>query len=148
MKYLLVLLTFCSISCFGQGDEAGVKSTINLFFEGMRKADSSVIKATLAPAAILQTIVHKKEDSTAVETEEFQKFIEAVTKPHPEVYDERITFDVIKIDAELAMAWTPYKFYVGSTFSHCGVDCFQLVKLQGAWKIQYIIDTQRKEACP
>src|SRR5215218_4350282 len=115
MKLLAIVLTFCSITCYGQGDEAGVKSTINRFFEGMRPSDSALINATLAPAAILQTDVQKKEGSTGVETEEMQKFIEAVTKPHPEVYDERITVDVVKIDAALAMAWTPYKFYIGST---------------------------------
>src|SRR5215218_3856209 len=115
MKLLAIVLTFCSIPCFGQGDEAGVKSTINRFFEGMRTSDNTLIKATLAPAAILQTIAQKKDGSTEVETEEMQTFVEAVTKPHKDVYDERITFDVIKIDAALAMAWTPYKFYVGST---------------------------------
>lgn len=82
-----------------------------------------------------------------VETENFQDFIKVMTKPHSELYDERITFDVVKTDAAPAMAWIPYKYYVGSTFSHCGVDAFQLVKLGAEWKIQYIIDTRRKEPC-
>jgi hypothetical protein len=38
----------------------------------------------------------------------------------------------------------PYQFYIGDKFSHCGVNSFQLVKLQGQWKIQYLIDTQEK----
>jgi hypothetical protein len=74
-------------------------------------------------------------------------FITAVTKPHKEIYDERITFDVVKTDGVLATAWTPYKFYVGEKFSHCGVNSFQLVKLDGNWKIQFIIDTRRKQPC-
>lgn len=148
MKAIAVLLTFCTITCFGQGEEAGVKRTVNQFFEGMRTADSNLIKTSLAPTAVFQTILQKQDGSTAVETEEIQKFIATVTKPHPQVYDERITFDLIKIDAQLATVWAPYKFYVGETFSHCGVDAFQLVKLNGTWKIQYIIDTRRKDACP
>lgn len=148
LRLLCLVLTLYSISCFGQGEEAGVKSTINRFFEGMRKSDSTLIKSTLAPAAILQTVVQKKDGTTELRTEEMQEFITAVTQPHSEVYDERITYDVVKTDSALAIAWTPYKFYVGSTFSHCGTNSFQLVKLQGTWKIQYIIDTRRKEACP
>jgi len=148
LKTLSLVLTFYSINCFAQGEKAGVKSTINRFFEGMRKADSTLIKSTLAPAAILQSVVQKKDGTAEVKTELFQEFITAVSKPHPEVYDERITYDVVKIDSALAIAWTPYKFYVGSTFSHCGTNSFQLVKLNGNWKIQYIIDTRRKEACP
>jgi hypothetical protein len=148
MKYLAVVLTFCSITSFGQGEEAAVKQTINRFFEGMRNSDSNLIKAALGPTAIFQTIMQKEGGLPAVRTESVPEFITAVTKPHPQVYDERITFDVVKTDGALATAWTPYKFYVGDKFSHCGVNSFQLVKLNGEWKIQYIIDTRRKDACP
>ncbi|MFT2543406.1 hypothetical protein ACMWP9_36050, partial [Escherichia coli] len=61
--------------------------------------------------------------------------------------DERIVFDVVKIDADLAIVWTPYQFYRNGTFSHCGVNSFQLVRLNGRWKIQYLIDTRRKTGC-
>jgi hypothetical protein len=74
-------------------------------------------------------------------------FLTAITKPHTEIYDERIVFETIKIDGPLASVWTPYKFYVGTTFSHCGVDSYQLVKIEGNWKIQYLIDTRRKDGC-
>ena len=113
----------------------------------MKKGDSNLIKAALAPNVIFQTIIEKEGSSATVRTEKIEEFITAVTQPHPEVYDERITYDAIKIDAALAIAWTPYKFYVGSTFSHCGVNSFQLVKLDGVWRIQYIIDTRRKDNC-
>jgi len=148
MKSIAVLLTFCTINCFGQGDETGVKNTINQFFEGMRKSDTLLIKTTLAPTIVFQTIIQKKDSSTRVATEDVQEFLTVISKPHMQIYDERITFDDIKIDGALAMVWAPYKFYVGEQFSHCGVDAFQLVKLNGEWKIQYIIDTRRKEACP
>jgi len=71
----------------------------------------------------------------------------AIAKPHTEAYDERITFDLVKIDGELAMVWAPYKFYLGEKFSHCGVDAFQLVKINNNWKIQYLIDTRRRQGC-
>ncbi len=148
MKWITLLLTFCAGMCFGQDNETGIKHTVNQFFEGMRTADSTKIKTTLAPTAVFQTILQKKDSSTSVETENIQNFIVAISKPHPQVYDERITFDVIKIDVPLATVWAPYKFYLGATFSHCGVDVFQLVKLNGVWEIQYIIDTRRKDACP
>lgn len=147
MKYLLAILTICTLNAAAQGEEEAVKQPIMQFFEGMRRSDSNMIKAAVAPGAILQTIVKNKEGKTGVHTENLARFITAVTTPHEQVYDERITFDLIRVDADLAIAWTPYQFYVGNTFSHCGVNSFQLVKLGGAWRIQYIIDTRRKNNC-
>jgi hypothetical protein len=47
----------------------------------------------------------------------------------------------------MATAWTPYKFYLDKTFSHCGVNAFQLFKSENGWKIISILDTRRKEPC-
>lgn len=102
MKSLFLVLTFSTVTAFGQGEEEAVKATINRLFEGMRKADSMLIKSSLAPIAILQTIMQKEEGTTAVQAENIQEFITAVTQPHLEVYDERIVFEAIRIDAALA----------------------------------------------
>ena len=47
----------------------------------------------------------------------------------------------------MANAWAPYEFYINSEFSHCGINSFQLIKIEGNWKIIYIIDTRRKDNC-
>ncbi|MBX0289464.1 nuclear transport factor 2 family protein [Hymenobacter sp. HSC-4F20] len=123
-----------------------VKRTIQTFFEGMRKGDSTMVRATLAPGAVFHTI-STKGGQTQLRPENPASFVKMVGTPHKEVYDERITFDKILIDANLASVWTPYEFYVGSTFSHCGYNSFQLVKLADGWKIAHVIDTRRKEKC-
>jgi len=148
-KYLIVLvLGFSAIIANGQStEEAGIKETINNLFEGMRKSDAALIQSALSETAVLQTIKKNKEGKLIVQNESVADFLTAITKPHPEVYDERIVFETIKIDGPLASVWTPYKFYIGATFSHCGVDSYQLVKIDGKWKIQYLIDTRRKEGC-
>ena len=114
---------------------------------GMQKADSNLIRSAFLQGAIMQTVSKNKEGKPIVRSENLNDFIAAICKPHPEIYDERITFETIRIDVDLAMVWTPYKFYVGEKFSHCGVNSFQLVRLNGEWKIQYIIDTRRKDNC-
>jgi len=146
-KLLLLILTSCTLNCYAQGDEAAVKTVINNMFDGMRKTDSALIRSAFAPKAILETIVKTKEGKVSVRSEVVDSFIMAVTRPHKEVYDERITFDLIKVDADLAIVWTPYQFYIDENFSHCGVNSFQLVKIDGQWKIQYLIDTRRKQDC-
>ena len=123
-----------------------VKQTIAAFFTGMRQGDSTAVRRTLAPGAVFHTIA-TRAGITQVQPENPLDFLKSVGTPHPKVWDERITFDKILIDANLASVWTPYEFYLGGTFSHCGYNSFQLVKLADGWKIAHIIDTRRKEKC-
>lgn len=147
MKCLFLILTLWSFKGYAQTEEAAIKQTINNLFDAMRKGDSTLLRSSFTPGAILQSVSHNKQGETVVITEPLDTFITVVFRPHKEVYDERIIFDIIKIDGELAMAWTPYKFYLGDKFSHCGVDSYQLVKINGMWKIQYLIDTRRRTDC-
>ncbi|WP_375436532.1 nuclear transport factor 2 family protein [uncultured Hymenobacter sp.] len=150
MNYLLlcVLLlpaTYATAQTAPVETEA-VKQTIQTFFEGMRQGDSTLVRSTFAPGAVFHTITNRN-GTTQLVPENPSNFVKAVGKPHKEVWDERITFDKILIDANLASVWTPYEFYLGKTFSHCGYNSFQLVKLASGWKIAHVIDTRRKEKC-
>ena len=146
MKVLLLLLTFLVSKSHAQSDEAQVKGAIEMLFRGIRTADTALMQTVLSPTASLQTIAGPGGQET-VQAEPISRFLASIAKPHAEPYDEQISFGAIHIDGALASVWTPYKFYVGTKFSHCGVNSFQLVKLNGAWKIHYIIDTRRKDGC-
>jgi hypothetical protein len=149
MKQFLVFLTFISLSfaAKAQTAEDSVKTAVNKLFDGMKNSDAVLLKSSFADSAILQTISRNKEGKLIVQNESVTEFADFVSKEPKGAADERITFDIIKIDGPLAIVWAPYKFYYKGTFSHCGVNSFQLVKLNGLWKIQYLIDTRRKKGC-
>jgi len=145
---LTIMICLARVTTYAQSkDEESIKKTINQLFDGMRKSDSTLIRTAFNPGAILQTIAKTKDGSTVVRLSELNSFIASIAKPHAEIYDERIVFTKILIDDNLASVWTDYKFYIGNTFSHCGVNSFQLVKIGDDWKIVYLIDTRRKEKC-
>lgn len=54
----------------------------------MRQSNSTLIKALVAPGAILQTVIKDKEGTVVVRREELAQFI-TVTPPHTCLYDER-----------------------------------------------------------
>lgn len=148
MKILILLIASLPAMAQTNQDEAAVRTTINLMFDGMRKGDSTQIKNTFLPGATLQTIAKNKEGAVSVRNEDIGKFAASVAKYPTFTLDERLSGMEIKIDAELATAWTPYVFYLKGQKSHCGVNAFTLVKENGNWKIQSIIDTRRKDNCP
>lgn len=150
MKYfvLLLLVTLGYTSAKAQNTTIdSVKAAVNLLFEAMKTSDGAKLQTAFADSAVLQTIIQNKEGKVIIRNEQVKDFAEAMNKMEKGAADERITFETIKIDGPLAMVWTPYKFYFKGQFSHCGVDSWQMVRINGVWKIQYLIDTRRKEPC-
>lgn len=149
MKRFFIFLTFVTLSFVtnAQTAEDSIKITISKLFDGMKNSDAALLKAAFADSAILQTITNGKDGKIIIESDKLEDFAGIVSKMPKGDADERITYDVIKIDGPLAIVWAPYKFYYKGNFSHCGVDSFQLVKINGEWKIQYLIDTRKKNGC-
>lgn len=145
-KLYLILLPFIFINfnLYAQDAETEIKHVINDLFDGMRNADSVKILSLFTKDAFMQSVTKNKEGQTLVKRDEVAGFASFVGKQKKGVADEQIVFESIKIDGDLAFAWTPYTFIYNGTYSHRGVDAFCLVKLDGKWKIQYLIDTRRK----
>ena len=143
------MLTFAGSSFLvhAQTAEDSVKAVINTLFAGMKSADAGMVKTAFSESAVLQTITRNKDGKMAVVSDKVDEFALLVGSLKKDSADERIVFESIKIDGPLAMVWTPYNFFYNGKFSHCGVNSFQLVRFDGAWKIQYLIDTRRKQGC-
>ena len=151
MKHFLILLTAIistyTLSIAQSTSEDSVKTAVNKLFEGMKNSDPDLIRQAFADSSILQTIGRNQSGQTIIRTDKVSEFAEQIAKLPKGAADERITFETVRIDGPLAIVWTPYKFYYNGTLSHCGVNSFQLVRINGAWKIQYLIDTRRRQGC-
>src|SRR3954451_5828527 len=108
---------FCVIACFlfmytsnAQSAEDSVKAIINKMFTAMKDGDSASLMKCFSDAAILQTVA-EKEGKVSVVTEQPKEFANFVATQKKGDADERITFDIIRSDGSLAVAWTPYEFY-------------------------------------
>jgi hypothetical protein len=152
MKFTsIVLLSFLFVignDLYAQSTETDqVKALIKGLFAAMKNSDSSAIENAFATGAILETIAKTKQHSDTIRSNTTAQFAGSIKRQPAGALDERIEFGSILIDGNLAHVWTPYKFYFNGNFSHCGVNSFELVKLNGDWKIRYLIDTRRKENC-
>ncbi len=144
---LLVLLVATSVSA--QIDEtAKVKTTIDTFFEGFHKQDSLIIMQVVSNDIIMQSIGKNREGQVKIRNEKFDHFLKSIVSiPEDKKFEEKLLDYIIKVDGNMANAWTPYEFWFNGEFSHCGVNLFQLFKDNGIWKIIYLIDTRRKTDC-
>ncbi|GAB4250425.1 MAG: hypothetical protein Kow0027_13830 [Saprospiraceae bacterium] len=142
-----VLLLFQTTLSAQSVEEAQVIATLSKLFDGMRAGDSAAVSSVFHPEARLQSAFISRDGTPVLAAQEISKFVEAVGTPHDEVWDEKIwTYD-IRIDKNLATAWTDYTFYRGEEMSHCGVNAFQLFRDSEGWKIIQITDTRRRDGC-
>ena len=155
MNKLLLLFLFCIGINVAKAQTANseieaIKKTVNTVFEGMKKCDSAMVKSVFAPGAVLQTIRNSKDGlSGTVTGDRLEPWLKAIAqaKAAEQVWDEKMNFDQILIDGNMAQVWGSYTFHIGTKFSHCGTDNMTLVKYPVGWKIVYLIDTSRKEGC-
>lgn len=122
-------------------DIVAVKLVIQNMFTAMKNSDTVLLKTCFSPTTIFQTVV-SKQGETLVKDEKVQDFFNSIGKQPAGALDERIVFETVRANNDMAIAWTPYEFYYKDKYSHNGVNSFQLVKLKEGWKIQYIIDTR------
>lgn len=141
-KIAVIALLFGSFYFGQQNQNQEIEKPIRNLFLGMKNADPKLLNSAFSETAILQTIT-----KTGVKTEDINEFIASISKTEKGDLDERISIEAIHVDGRLASVFTPYSFYFKGKFSHCGANSFQLVKQNEEWKIQYIIDTRRKDNC-
>lgn len=143
-----LLLATTAMNAQQPGDEAEVRQAVARLFDAMRARDTAALAQVLDSTARLVTTFSEggvpDMDITTV-----PQFISLTARIAPgKLLDERIENPEIRIEDNLATVWVKYRFYVDTTFSHCGIDAMQLAKTIHGWRIIALADTRRQgERC-
>ncbi len=147
----LVALTLSAARAEAQATAAesvAQMAVVNELFDAMRAGDSARVRAVFHPQMTALVSSDVGRDGVArVRMTPVDAFVKSIGTPHAEVFDERLFNPRVLIDGTLASVWVDYTFYLGKTFSHCGVDVFQLAKVGEGWKIVALSDTRRTTGC-
>lgn len=60
---------------------------------------------------------------------------------------ERYWSPTVLVRGSIAVVWAPYEFWEDGKSSHCGVDVFDLVKIDGEWRVSNSMWTVEPDAC-
>ena len=82
MKKLFFFLLFCFSTKItaAQTNEELIKKTIQTFFEGMDKRDTSLIKSVMHEDCVFNSVALKKEKPTVFEKENVSEFYKSIVK--------------------------------------------------------------------
>jgi len=143
----LALITILTLTpaLTAQNPDHQAMQPIHQLFESMRNRDSAAARAVFHPDARVVSLPAEVGEF-AVDEPGVDALVERIGAER-EDWDERIWDWEVRVDGNLATVWTPYAFYRGGVFSHCGVDSFQLAETPEGWKILSLVYSRRVEGC-
>lgn len=145
-KLLIALFVLLALPAYAEDSEKDkVLAVLDQFFEGLRAADPTLWQPILVPEGTVM-VTSKREGEWKFSTRTLASDIERLPG-NEAVIDERYYRPTVMIHETIATVWTPYDLYAGGEFSHCGIDVFQLLKIDGAWKIVQAAYTVEPEGC-
>ncbi len=147
MKKIVLLLCFIGAFSPGWSQEKEIRAVIDKMFNAMYKADTATMRTCFTPVANFMTFSYDSRGNPRSKGQSISEFLRAVAIGGAADMEERLTSWQCLIDEGIASVWTPYEFIFEGKFNHCGINSFQLINVQGDWKITMISDTRRKNKC-
>lgn len=126
-------------------DTAEPIDAVNTFFEAMSKNDAVLAASVMIEDGVLYGYSEGAESSDLIRVS-IGQFLEG-WKTRTDSVLERIWDAEVLVHQRLAVAWTPYDFFVNGEFHHCGVNSFNLIHMDDGWKITGVTFSVETESC-
>jgi serine/threonine protein kinase len=126
-------------------EEAAVLAAIDGFFESMAARDTATFAALQTPDGMTyaqrldegQWVLLRRSNQQLIKAHE--EGIAAVAETYWE--------PTVMIRGPLAVVWAPYEFRRDGEVSHCGIDVFNMLKIDGRWVLGNATWTVEPDAC-
>jgi len=118
---------------------------VNTFFEAMSKNDADLAASVMIEDGLIYGYAQGAESSDLIRVS-IGQFLEG-WKTRSDSVLERIWDVEVLVHRRLAVAWTPYDFFVNGEFHHCGVNSFNLIHTDGSWKITGVTFSVETASC-
>lgn len=127
-------------------DEAGALIAVERIFEGMRTANSEMVREVFAVDARF-AVLSARDGPATVAIRSVDGWIDSIGDSEGR-WNEQI-YDVdVRVDGNMASIWAPYTFYLDGAVRHCGINSIELLHDAEGWKVTQLSDTRRPENCP
>lgn len=143
---ILAATTAARLAAQSPTPEDAVVAVVHRMFEGMRIADSAMVRSVFATGARFAS-VDARQAPPVMRYDTPDGWIAAIATSN-RAWDEQIYDVQAKVDDSIAHVWAPYTFYLNKAVRHCGVNTIDLVKVGAEWKITQVADSRRRENCP
>jgi len=128
------------------GEEAAVLAALDRYVHAISARDLRTMAAMQTPDGM--TYVARPREGAGIEIvgRPNSYWIDPARAEGPALR-ERYWSPTVLVRGPIAVVWAPYEFWKDGETSHCGVDMFDLVKIDGAWRVANSMWTVEPDAC-
>ena len=126
-------------------ETANILAPIQQLFAAFAAGDSAAMLRLVFPEGRV-TATGMRASGGGLRQQSWMEFAQRVTPDGR--FTETISDPAIEIDGDVAMVWAPFVVRVGGKVTNCGIDHFDLVRDNGAWKVMNLTFSSRTTGCP
>lgn len=126
-------------------EETSAVATVRRFFDAMAAQDAATITAVTLPDSVYTSIRPMPDGGTKVSRINVGSFIKSL---RPGLHEAMWQPKVMLRGSLMATVTAPYELKVDGKSVHCGIDVFDLAKVDGQWRIAAATWTAEADACP
>lgn len=115
------------------GQEVEILAALQLLFDALETGDDALLRSVMDPSVVMH-FSETRDGVTTYGSATLDGLATRITTSDVPLV-ERMWDPVVSVDGPLATIWTPYDFYAGTAFSHCGVDAANLLETEAGWRI-------------
>jgi hypothetical protein len=112
---------------------AQVVGTLQHLFDALETGDADLLRSVMDPSVVMHSS-ETRDGMTTFGRATLEELATRITSSEVRLI-ERMWEPVVVTNGPMATIWTPYDFYVGSDFSHCGVDVATMMQTDEGWTI-------------
>lgn len=125
--------------------ESEILATVDRFLLALGNHDDEALNDVTITEGVSWIQALKPGDEREVKPYTNASMLES--DPDADPFIERYWDPIVHVRGGLAQVWASYELRDNGQVVHCGIDAFDVVMLDGAWRIASVLSTMEPEAC-
>jgi hypothetical protein len=128
------------------GEEAAVLAVVDRYLGAISAQDHATMAALQMPDGMTYRARPAEGGDIEVVGRPNAYWVDPVRRD-ARVLREQYWSPTVLIRGSIALVWAPYEFQVDGKTTHCGIDTFDFVKVEGRWRVANMMWTVEPDAC-
>jgi hypothetical protein len=145
---MILALLAASVAASGAADErAALMKVVDEVYAAINSNDVEAFKPLEVPEGMTFRLRYQPDGTMKlVPKSNLQDLSDTATEKRR--FTEKYWDPTVLIHRDMAVFWAPYSFDIDGKRSHCGVDVFDFIRVNGEWKLANSMWTVEPDGCP